>query len=88
MNFSFYVLMIAWATVSLVVAIVIFMWGVRTGQFKDSRRAALLPFDEDVHVEAPSHSKAGRASFYYIIGLIAVTLFATGLMLHFALVVH
>lgn len=88
MSFSFYVLMIAWATVSLLVAIVIFMWGVRTGQFQDSRRAALLPFDEETHVEPPSHSHAGRASLIFFAALIAVTLFATGYMLHLALVVH
>ena len=43
---------LVWATIGMIGAIILFRWALKTRQFKDSRRAALLPFDDGPPAEA------------------------------------
>jgi len=75
---------LGWALVGLAAATWLFAWAVRSRQFDEARRAALLPFD-DVTPQRPSFSRKGRlhlAALLTILGLgIALTLISLVLAL-------
>ena len=60
---------ILWALVGLAVAVWLFYWSLRSRQYQESRRAALLPFD-DIEPEEPTHKKEGRFHLYLLFGLV------------------
>jgi nitrogen fixation-related uncharacterized protein len=60
-----------WLLLGLAVATWVLSWAIRTRQFEEPRRAALLPFD-DVEVERPPHTRTGRFHLWFIWVLVAV----------------
>jgi hypothetical protein len=48
---------IGWGLIGLAATVGVFAWAVRTRQFTQSRRAALLPFDDISPEDAPAGSK-------------------------------
>jgi NADH:ubiquinone oxidoreductase subunit 5 (subunit L)/multisubunit Na+/H+ antiporter MnhA subunit len=81
MFFKFWII---WALIGLAGATCVFSWALRTRQFEEGRRAALLPLD-DVPLEPPSHSKTGRFHFWVIMAILAVGVVMMGLATHLAL---
>ncbi len=78
-----YPFFIAYMVVGLAVTLCIFVWAVRSGQFKDQQRARYLPLEEDmekgrVDTRALSRYQAGAILFLKVIGL----LFCTALLLY------
>ncbi len=71
--------------VSLLVSLVAFIWGLRSGQFSDQERARYLPLSADLLSEpivtaGPRKRKAHSAAFLVIIAL-ALVAFVTALIL-------
>lgn len=73
---------IGWAFVGLLAATGLFAWSVKTRQFSDSKRAALLPFDDVTPQEKSTDTKKGSGLwvtvlFLFIVstGLLALTIF-------------
>jgi len=78
---------IGWGLVGLAFSVGVFVWAVRTRQFTQSRKAALIPFDDITPEDAPlgadgrAGSNFGLAVFFLVIGLLF-----TAVMLALALV--
>ena len=51
---------LVWATIGLIGAIILFRWSLKTRQFQDSRRAALLPFDDEAPAESGEKARNPR----------------------------
>lgn len=66
---------IIWSLVGLVIATLLFAWSVKTRQFSNSRRAALIPFD-DVKPEKDDEQKSGknRVLFWSVMFLFGLSL--------------
>ena len=75
---------IGWGLVGLAFSVGVFVWAVRTRQFTQSRKAALIPFDDITPEDAPPGEAGGNlglAVFFLVIGLLF-----TAVMLALALV--
>lgn len=60
-----------WLLFGMAAAVWVFAWAIRTGQYSEERRAALLPLD-DMVPERASHAHQGRFHMRLLIGLVAV----------------
>ncbi len=67
---------IGWGLVGLAFTIGVFVWAVRTQQFTQSRKAALIPFDDITPEDAPlgedgrAKSNLGLAVLFIVFGLL------------------
>lgn len=75
---------LVWGLVGLGFATWLFAWAVKTRQFENSRKAALIPFD-DIVPESNHSVKGGKGFFYMIIGLVIYGILLTVVMLVAAL---
>jgi hypothetical protein len=68
---------IGWGLIGLAFTVAVFAWAVRTRQFSQSRRAALLPFDDISPEDSPpgvgerrSRGNAILATIFIVAGLL------------------
>jgi nitrogen fixation-related uncharacterized protein len=67
---------ILWSIIGLALATALFAWSVKTRQFENSRRAALIPFD-DVKPDAKNEGKPvkkNRLLFWTVMFLLVLSL--------------
>ncbi|MCU0587194.1 MAG: cbb3-type cytochrome oxidase assembly protein [Syntrophobacteraceae bacterium] len=77
---------IAYMTAGFVVSLVVFIWALRSGQFRDQQRARYLPLEEDAHSGGPGRvSRMNRLEAYALAGLACSGLLASGAVLIFSL---
>jgi len=57
----------AYILIGLTLAVVVFVWAMKNGQFRDQQRARFLPLEED---HGPSQSRSSKARRWEIYGLI------------------
>ncbi|NUP88367.1 MAG: hypothetical protein HUU25_00945 [Candidatus Sumerlaeia bacterium] len=62
---------IVWAALGLAAAAYLFWWALRTRQFEESRRAALIVLD-DVPLESPGNSRGGRTIFRVMMAITVI----------------
>ena len=69
---------IGWALLGLSVATILFAWSIKTRQFENSRRAALLPFD-DITPEKPEGNEGKKKGKGLLLTVIALFVLSIGL---------
>jgi cbb3-type cytochrome oxidase maturation protein len=69
-----------------VISLVVLLWALKNGQFKDQQRARYLPLEEGVESESVKVSRIGRIQAYALIILACLGLFGTAATLVFTLI--
>lgn len=64
----------AYMTAGLVISILVFLWALKSNQFKDQQRARFLPLYGDVESEPVSISRINRISAYVLFGIVCLGL--------------
>jgi cbb3-type cytochrome oxidase maturation protein len=68
-----------------VISLVVLLWALKEGQFKDQQRARFLPLKERLDSEPVKVSRIGRIQAYALIILACLGLFGTAASLVFTL---
>jgi len=71
--------------VGLVLSVLVFIWALRSGQFKDQKRARFLPLDPEPLVPRERPARYSRIEMALLFGLICSGLLASAVFLFFAL---
>jgi nitrogen fixation-related uncharacterized protein len=69
-----------------VISLIVLLWALKNGQFKEQQRARFLPLEEGLEAEPLKVSKIGRIEAYALIVLASLGLFGTAATLIFSLV--
>lgn len=77
---------IAYITIGLVIALIVFFWALRNGQFQDQQRARFLPLEKEGEMSGAKASRWKRYEIYLLFFLAAAGLISSGAVLIFALV--
>lgn len=68
-----------------VISLVVLWWALRSGQFKDQKRARFLPLEDGLKMEPVKVSRIGKIEAYTLIVLASLGLFGTAATLLFTL---
>jgi len=71
---------IGWALVGLAIAVFVFAWAIKSRQFEQSRKAALLPFD-DVEPESAGSESLRRSNLIIVVTVIIIAIILVVVML-------
>ena len=69
-----------------VISLVVLVWALRNGQFRDQQRARFLPLEEGLEKEPMKVSKVGRIEACALIVLACLGLFGSAATLVFSLI--
>jgi nitrogen fixation-related uncharacterized protein len=59
-------------------SVLVFIWALRNGQFKDQKRARFLPLEPEHQVQRARPPKHSRVEMYVVFGLICSGLLVSG----------
>ena len=76
---------IAYMSIGLTLAVVVFIWALKSGQFNDQQRARFLPLEAESEAGGIRSSKMGWLEIYVLAFLACAGLAASGAVLIFAL---
>jgi cbb3-type cytochrome oxidase maturation protein len=76
---------ISYIALGFLVTIPVFLWALKSGQFRDQQRARFLPLEDDGDAPAVGLSKMRRIEFGVLIFLVASGLVASASVVIFAL---
>jgi cbb3-type cytochrome oxidase maturation protein len=74
----YYPYFIAYMAIGFVLSVLVFIWALRNGQFKDQKRARFLPLDAEPPVQRSRSTKYSRIEVYVLFGLICAGLLVSG----------
>lgn len=72
---------VTYMVIGLVLSVLVFIWALRNGQFKDQKRARFLPLDPEPQVQRARPAKYSRIEVYLLFGLICSGLLASAAFL-------
>jgi nitrogen fixation-related uncharacterized protein len=81
----YYPYFLAYMISGFVISLIVLIWALRNGQFKDQQRARFLPLEEGLETEPVKVSKIGKIEAYALILLASLGLFGTAATLIFTL---
>jgi cbb3-type cytochrome oxidase maturation protein len=81
----YYPYFLAYMVSGFVISLVVLLWALRNGQFKDQQRARFLPLEEGLEKEPVKVSRVGRFEAYALIVLASLGLFGTAATLIFSI---
>ena len=81
----YYPYFLAYMVSGFVISLVVLLWALRNGQFKDQQRARFLPLEEGLETEPVKVSRVGRFEAYALIVLASLGLFGTVATLIFSI---
>jgi nitrogen fixation-related uncharacterized protein len=81
----YYPYFIAYVILGFCISLMVFVWALGRGQFRDQERARYLPLEEGEAKETLKVSRFNRYEAYGLAGLVVLGLMATGAVLVFAL---
>jgi len=76
---------ITYMAVGFVISLVVFLWAIKNGQFKDQKRARFLPLEDELEPSVAKVSTFKRYEVYTILFLALAGLAASGAVLVFSL---
>jgi cbb3-type cytochrome oxidase maturation protein len=82
----YYPYFITYMLAGFAISILVFVWALKNGQFRDQQRARFLPLERGVAPEPLRVSRINRLEGYALLGLACLGLLATAAVLIFALV--
>jgi nitrogen fixation-related uncharacterized protein len=68
-----------------VISLIVLLWALKNGQFKEQQRARFLPLEEGLEAEPVKVSKVGRIEAYALIVIASLGLFGTAATLIFSI---
>jgi cbb3-type cytochrome oxidase maturation protein len=83
MYFPYFITYIA---LGLIFSVLVFVWALKNGQFKDQQRARFLPLEDGPKTSTVRSSKIGRLEIYGLFFLALAGLAASAAILIFAIV--
>jgi cbb3-type cytochrome oxidase maturation protein len=81
----YYPYFIAYMLVGFGISLVVFLWALASGQFKDQARARFLALEQGEESRTLKISRTGRYEAYALCLLVTLGLLATGAVLLFAI---
>ncbi len=77
---------VSYMAAGLIISILVFIWALKSGQFKDQQRARFLPLYSDVEAQAARKSKSGRLGAYVLLCIVGSGLLASAVFVLFVIV--
>ncbi len=77
----YYPYFITYMVIGFGLSVLVFIWALRNGQFKDQKRARFLPLDPEPRVQRARPAKYSRIEVYLLFGLICSGLLASAAFL-------
>jgi cbb3-type cytochrome oxidase maturation protein len=71
----------------LILSVLVFLWALRAGQFKDQKRARFLPLEEGGEAQRVKVSRLNRIEGYVVLGLAGAGLLAMAAALGYSLLI-
>jgi cbb3-type cytochrome oxidase maturation protein len=81
----YYPYFLAYMVSGFVISLVVLLWALRNGQFKDQQRARFLPLEEGLETKPLKVSKIGKIEAYALIVVASLGLFGTAATLMFSI---
>ena len=81
----YYPYFLAYMVSGFVISLIVLLWALKNGQFKEQQRARFLPLEEGLEAEPVKVSKVGRIEAYALIVIASLGLFGTAATLIFSL---
>ena len=76
---------ITYMSLGIAVSVIVFIWALRNGQFRDQQRARFLPLEESDYLKTVKSSRMSRYEIYALTFLACAGLSASAAVLVFAL---
>ena len=77
---------ITYITLGLIFGVVLFIWALKNGQFKDQQRARFLPLEDGLKSSAAPPSRISRLEIYGLFMLASAGLAASAAILIFSII--
>lgn len=77
---------VSYMAAGLIISILVFLWALKSGQFKDQKRARFLPLYGDTEAEAAIKSKSGRLGAYVLLCIVGTGLLASAVFVIFVII--
>lgn len=81
----YYPYFLAYMISGFVISLVVLIWALKNGQFKEQQRARFLPLEVGLEAEPAKESKIGKIEAYALMVLASLGLFGTAATLIFSL---
>ena len=81
----YYPYFLAYMVSGFVISLVVLLWALKNGQFKDQQRARFLPLEEALETEPVKVSRIGKIEAYALIVLASLGLFGSAATLLFSI---
>ena len=81
----YYPYFLAYMVSGFVISLIVLLWALKNGQFREQQRARFLPLEEGLEAKPLKVSKIGRIEAYALIVLASLGLFGTAATLIFSL---
>ena len=81
----YYPYFIAYMTAGFVISIVVFIWALNNGQFKDQQRARFIPLESELNTKPMKASRFARIETIALFSLVCVCLACSIAVITFAL---
>ena len=82
----YYPYFIAYMSAGFVISIVVFIWALNSGQFKDQQRARFIPLKCDLNMEPIKASRFARIETIALFALVCICLACSVAVITFALI--
>jgi len=81
----YYPYFLAYMVSGFVISLIVLLWALKNGQFKDQQRARFLPLEVGLETEPVKESKIGKIEAYALIVVASLGLFGTAATLLFSI---
>ena len=81
----YYPYYIAYMTAGFVISLVVFIWALNSGQFKDQQRARFIPLQSELNTEPEKASRFARIETIALFSLVCICLMCSVAVITFAL---
>ena len=81
----YYPYFLAYMVSGFVISLIVLLWALKNGQFREQQRARFLPLEEGLEAEPVKESKIGKIEAYALIVVASLGLFGTAATLIFSL---
>ena len=76
---------VAYMSAGFVISIVVFIWALNSGQFKDQQRARFIPLESDLNTKPVKASRFARIEIIALFSLVCIVLAISLAVVAFAL---
>jgi nitrogen fixation-related uncharacterized protein len=82
----YYPYFIAYMSAGFLISIVVFIWALNNGQFKDQQRARFIPLERDLNTQPLKTSRFARIETIALFSLVCICLACSVAVITFALI--